>query len=97
MQGDGKGNFKYIPAKDSDFLVRGDAKGMAEIQIGESDKMLQLIAINSEGIKTFENRIINTQKIIPILPDETHAILALKNGKKRKQEFYHGNTYLSQS
>ncbi len=97
LQGDGEGNFKNIPAKDSGFLVRGDAKGMAEIRIGEGNKILQLIAINSESVKVFENNTSNLQKSMLILPYETHATLTLKNGKKRKQEFYHGSSYLSQS
>ncbi len=122
LQGDGKGNFKAIPNNDSGLLVKGDAKGMAEICIGKigavvrkntdnrvsgnhpspalegaGGRLIHLIAINSEGIKTIENHIVNTQKVISILPNERYAILTLKNGKKRKQEFYWGRTYLSQS
>ncbi len=104
LQGDGKGNFKTIPNKDSGFLVKGDAKGMAEIFMPTSSmqreakgRLIHLVAINSEGIKAVENQIINTQKIVSILPNEKYAILMLKNGKKRKHEFYYGSTYLSQS
>jgi hypothetical protein len=130
LQGDGKGNFKAIPNKDSGLMVKGDAKGMVEVFLpqpltpagkgsvvskdtdngkGENNdngkipsplgraRVGLLIAINSEGIKTIENQVINLQKVITILPNEQYAILTLKNGQKRKQEFYFGNTYLSQS
>lgn len=105
LQGDGKGNFKTVSNKDSGLLVKGDAKGIAEVCIGkvvrkDTDNSVRvglLIALNSEGIKAIDNQVINMQKIIPISNSDRYAILTLKNGKKRKQEFYYGNTYLSLS
>jgi hypothetical protein len=37
------------------------------------------------------------QKTIPINPDEAYAIVTNQKGTKYRQEFYYGNTYLSQS
>ena len=34
---------------------------------------------------------------IPLMPDETYAILKYRNGKTQKQEFYCGSSFLSQS
>jgi hypothetical protein len=34
---------------------------------------------------------------LPVKPQDAYAIVELKNGKKRKEEFYYGASYLSQS
>jgi hypothetical protein len=104
LKGDGKGNFKTIACRESGFLVKGDAKGMAKILIGKNDnslknnaKSLFLIALNNQGIITYESPAVSNQIKIPIYHKETNAMITFKNGKKRKQEFYYGDTYLSQS
>ena len=34
---------------------------------------------------------------VAVLPYENYAVIQFKNGKKRKEEFYYGSSYLSQS
>jgi len=36
-------------------------------------------------------------KNVKINPDDVSAVVAYKNNKSRKEEFYYGNTFLSQS
>jgi enediyne biosynthesis protein E4 len=36
-------------------------------------------------------------RFVKLHPDDVYAEITLKNGKKRKVEFYYGDTYFSQS
>jgi hypothetical protein len=48
-----------------------------------------------DAIKTFElNR---KMQLLTINPDDRMAIIHFKNGKIRKEEFYYGSSFLSQS
>ena len=35
--------------------------------------------------------------LLPLQPNDASAIIEYANGKKRKEEFYYGNSFLSQS
>ena len=52
FEGDGKGNFKYVPQSRSGFTLTGDSKSLQVIEIkGET---YVLIGINNEGIKAYK-------------------------------------------
>jgi hypothetical protein len=96
MQGDGKGDFKFIPVTKSGLFVDKDAKGLAEINLGNK-KVAWITTANRDSIKMFERSSQQQTKIINVLPDDAFAELIYANGKKRKHEFYYGSSYLSQS
>ena len=52
FEGDGKGNFKYIPQPASGFILTGDAKSLEVIKI--KDETYVLVGINNEGIKSYK-------------------------------------------
>ncbi|MES2733724.1 MAG: VCBS repeat-containing protein [Bacteroidota bacterium] len=95
LKGNGKGGFMPISASQSGFLVEGDAKGMAELTLA-SGQPLVLSAINSGQLKAFLPRSSAFTKVIPLAPLDAYAE-CIVHGKKRRQEFYYGSTYLSQS
>ena len=72
----------------------GDAKGMAQLYTA-SNNLLVLTAINNGPLKTDEG--INKETLIDINASDVYAIVQKKDGKKYMQEFYWGNSYLSNS
>lgn len=100
LQGDGKGNFTPIATHSSGFFVEGDAKGMAELTLADGD-VLVLSAVNSGKLKSFvlNNNQTTTalSKHVRLEPMDAFVEITFTDGKKRRQEYYYGSTYLSQS
>jgi hypothetical protein len=99
LEGDGAGNFKSVPVAKSGFFVDGDAKALARLTLPDGDQLL--IATQNRGsIKVFRQRAKfsagKTGKAV-VGPLSNSAIVHLKNGKKRKHEFYYGSGYLTSS
>ena len=99
LQGDGSGNFKSLPVKESGFFVNGDAKGLSRLILGNG-RQLFLATQNRDSLKVFSRPgdiPVQKDRIVPAHSLDNSAVITLKNGKKRKQEFYHGSGYLSSS
>jgi hypothetical protein len=94
LAGDGRGNFTPLNANTTGFKVNGDAKGMAQLYTA-SNNLLVLTAINNSPLKADEA--INKEEFADINAGDVYAIVQKKDGKKYKQEFYWGNSYLSHS
>ncbi|MCJ8164044.1 VCBS repeat-containing protein [Pontibacter sp. E15-1] len=94
LQGDGKGHFAPVPVTKSGFFVDTDAKGIAELALPGGKRMV-LSAANQGPLKTF--RYMQEQAGIPLAPTDAWAAVTLRDGRKVRQEFYHGSGYLSQS
>jgi len=95
LLGKGDGNFKALKPYESGFIVKGDAKGIACL-FDHSGNTVILTTQNKDSLISHSYIIKNNHKIL----DPKSAVWAeilLKNGKTRKQEFYYGNSYLSQS
>jgi ABC-type Fe2+-enterobactin transport system substrate-binding protein len=90
--GNGKGNFT---ANRKMINVTGDNKAVAEL-IDANGSSLFLISSNSDSLHASRLNELK-QKVVSIHPDETYAIITNQSGIKYRQEFYYGNTYLSQS
>ena len=98
LEGDGSGNFKSIPVTKSGFFVNGDTKGLSRLMLGNG-KQLFLVTQNRDSLKVF-SRTDDTSIVKDIVSPTSltnFAVIALKNGKKRKHEFYYGSGYLSSS
>lgn len=95
LQGDGKGKFLPLTAKQSGLLIDGNAKALAELTDGNG-KQLLLAAQNNDTLKVFETIAVKN-KYIAIKSDDTYAIITHTTGKKSKREFYYGSGYLSQT
>ncbi len=52
FEGDGKGNFKYVPQSSSGFRLTGDSKSLQVMKV--KDETYVLIGINNEGIRAYK-------------------------------------------
>jgi hypothetical protein len=94
LKGDGNGGFSPLSIKQSGIYIPGNGKALAKVA-GSKGNYLVAASQNRDAVKIFElNR--NTQ-LLKINPDDRMAIIHYKNGKIRKEEFYYGSSFLSQS
>jgi len=93
--GDGEGNFKVQDIGTSGFLVQGDAKALIQLHHAQSGQQIVIASQNRGALKIFSSNA--TAKSIVLNRDDSHAIIELKNGTTRREEFYYGNSFLSQS
>ncbi|MHA6246762.1 VCBS repeat-containing protein [Pontibacter sp. CAU 1760] len=96
LQGNGKGQFIPVRPAQSGFLVDSDAKGMAELK-GANGKPLVLVASHNDSLRVYTPKQNAALRPINIEPTDAYATITLPNSKQRKQEFYYGSGYLSQS
>ena len=94
LQGDGKGNFLPLSILQSGIFIPGNGKAL--IQLVSNDTLTIAAAQNASFLKLFQLKK-QPGKIIKLRPDDVSAIVQLKNGQKRKEEFYYGSSFLSQS
>ncbi|HRH61147.1 MAG TPA: VCBS repeat-containing protein, partial [Chitinophagaceae bacterium] len=93
LQGDGKGNFTPLTILQSGIMIPGNGKAL--IQFPAAKNIAIAAAQNGGALKFFRSN--NNVQNILLQPDEIYAIITLKNGQKRKEEFYYGSSFLSQS
>ncbi len=96
LAGDGQGNFRVVPTAASGFFVDGDAKGIAEVQ-GADGTPLVVVTQNQDSLRVFATSSVSDDKTLRLKPTDAWAEITLANGKTRREEFYYGSTYLSQS
>jgi len=95
LLGDGQGNFIAQTILQSGLFIPGDGKAL--IKLRSADSSYRLAASQNRGpLKMFQRNVAG-QKSIPVREQDKIAIITLANGKKRKEEFYFGNSFLSQS
>ena len=94
LKGDGNGNFAVCNMNQSGIYLAADGKAMIRI-MSANGKYLLLASQNKGMLKSWEMR--DNRKQIKLNQDDDIAEISLKNGKKRKQELYHGDGFLSQS
>jgi hypothetical protein len=95
LLGNGGGKFRSLPVTQTGFFVDKDAKGFAEVGLKNGRRLL-IVTNNQDSLKVFDENASN-MKLLKIEPDDVYALITLKDGTKRKVEFYYGNGYLSQS
>ncbi|GAB3533574.1 VCBS repeat-containing protein [Pontibacter brevis] len=98
LKGNGKGGFFPTTLTSSGFFVNGDAKAIAQVVNAKGQK-LTLVTQNNDSLRMFaaKDKGGNPAKVIALQPLDCMATITYKNGKKQVQEFYYGQTYLSQS
>ena len=75
----------YIPGNGKSLVKLRGPKGRYMLAASQNRGRLKVFALHP-AIKT-----------IPLEPDDVHAEVLYKNGKKQTQEFYNGCSFLSQS
>jgi hypothetical protein len=91
---DGNKKFKSIGFEESGFLVPGDARALAAVNVSgtnylvstENRKALRFFKMNGEP-----------KKSIQLMANETKAMLYFSGNKKQKAELTYGSSFLSQT
>ncbi|MDO1446114.1 VCBS repeat-containing protein [Rhodocytophaga aerolata] len=97
LKGDGKGNFTLQPVTKTGFNISKDAKSMVHLPTSDGSSLV-LISCNNDSLKAFTSAIPNQQQLsIKLSPSEVYGEITYKGGRTRKEEFYFGSSYLSQS
>jgi enediyne biosynthesis protein E4 len=94
LVGDGKGNFAPLSILQSGLFIPGDGKALIKCR-GVNGKSFLAASQNNGQLKLFSAK--QQPGIVELMPGDKYCIYSLRNGKKRKEEFYTGNSYLSQS
>jgi enediyne biosynthesis protein E4 len=91
----GDANFNFVPQTmmQSGIKIPNNGRGLAKLLI--NNEYTVAAAQNRGVMQLFGLR--SQNKIITLSLNETTALVYLKNGKVRKEEYYHGSTFLSQS
>lgn len=91
LKGNGKGSFTV---NSKGFNAASDNKAISSIQ-GADRTRLFLVSSNSGYLKAYRGN--NIEKSIPLIDTDVYAVITRKDGKKYKEEFMFGQSYLSQS
>jgi len=94
MKGDGKGNFKPLSILQSGIYIPGNGKALVKV-MGAKGNYLLAASQNRGAMKIFELK--RDVHLVKIQPTDMFATIKFKNGKITKQEFYYGDSFLSQS
>ena len=94
MKGDGNGNFTPLSIQQSGIYIPGNGKSLVQLRNNKNEYLLAA-SENRGPLRIFKLQ--NNTTNVPLNNDDQYAIITLKNGKQRKEEFYFGSSYLSQS
>ena len=94
LLGDGNGNFNPQTILQSGIFIPGDGKALIGLQQSGGHYLLAA-SQNQNALKVFKLK--KSVRLIALQPHELYALVHLQNGKTRKTEFSHGNSFLSQS
>jgi len=94
LLGDGAGQFKPQSIVESGLYIPGNGKALIECRSSKGNTLL--VASQNRGpLKVYRSN--SNKKLIPLSTTDQYCLISLRNGKKRKMEIYHGNSFLSQS
>jgi hypothetical protein len=94
LKGDGKGGFSPSSPSATGFKIDGDAKAL--VKLAGTDKDVYVASQNKGALKAFVVGRSDSQVISPEFGDVSCEI-KMNDGRTRKQEFYYGSGFLSQS
>jgi hypothetical protein len=94
LKGDGTGAFSAEKPSATGFRVEGDAKAL--VRLTETGRDVYVASQNKSTLRAFVVDRANGYVCIP-QEEDAWCDIVLGNGKTRKQEFYYGSGYLSQS
>ncbi len=94
LKGDGKGGFVPQTILESGIFIPGNGKALIKLR-RENGKYLLAAGQNRGPLKVFELK--KDKNNIALQSNEVSAEVLFRNGKKQKQEFPYGFSFLSQS
>lgn len=95
LKGDGKGNFKAVPAEKSGLFLHCATRGLGSLYDNKGRQMFLAVA-NADSLNILRNSNQSLAKIIKAERGDTYALITFKNCTRQKQEFSYGAGYLSQ-
>jgi enediyne biosynthesis protein E4 len=95
LLGNGTGDFRYLNGSRSGFFVDGDAKAIAELLLDDG-RSLVLVSQNDDSLRVY-SATGAPGEAMRLQPGDAYAVLTFADGTIRREEFYYGSTYLSQS
>jgi hypothetical protein len=94
LKGNGNGEFTSVSIAESGIYIPGNGKALTKLG-GAKGNYLIAASQNRGPLKIFE---LNAEiDILPLRDDDIMAEIIYENGKVQLQEFYYGNSFLSQS
>jgi hypothetical protein len=94
LKGDGRGGFFPATILQSGIFIPGDGKALVALR-GAGGHYLLAAGQNRGDLKVFKRK--TDARQVALLPSEVAAMVRLKNGQVRREEYYFGESYLSQS
>ena len=94
LKGNGAGGFTPLNILQSGVYIPGDGKALVKLRRSDGSYLAAASQYKDE-LKVFALK--RKQRSISVGPDDRYAIIHFRNGKIRKQEFYYGSSFLSQS
>ncbi|HMH23215.1 MAG TPA: VCBS repeat-containing protein [Puia sp.] len=94
LKGDGAGGFAPLSILQSGIYIPGNGKALVKLR-GSGGNYLVAASQNKDVLKLYELK--GRPETIAIGPGEVSAVIRLKDGRTRKEEFYYGSSFLSQS
>jgi len=94
LKGDGAGGFKPLSIQQSGIYIPGNGKALVKLQ-SSAGNYLVAASQNKNVLKLYELK--KKTGSIRVAPDDLSAVVHFKNGKTQKEEFYYGDSFLSQS
>jgi enediyne biosynthesis protein E4 len=94
LLGDGGGNFRALDMSRSGIYIPGNGKGCARLKDNDGGYLLG-VTQHKGALQLYEHAA--HDKIVAAKAGDQYAIVKLKNGKERREEFYWGSSFYSQS
>lgn len=96
LLGDGTGNFRPQSILQSGIYIPGDGKALIKLR-SAGGECLVAATQNRGPLKVFSDKKAEPGKNIPLNTNDKTVLIHYKNGRIRKEEVYHGSSFLSQS
>lgn len=93
LVGDGTGNFRNLSILESGIFIPGNGKGLVKLEMADG-KYAVAAAQNRGPLKVFEMK--KPVDKVRLMPDDTWADIIFEDGRRQRQEFYYGSSFLSQ-
>ena len=94
LQGDGKGGFTPRTMQESGICIPHDGKALVRL-LGPANDYLVAASQHQDALKLY--RLKRRITALRINPDDVSAVVTSGGNRIRKEEFYYGNSFLSQS
>jgi hypothetical protein len=94
LKGDGKGGFSACSIGESGVFVPGDGKALVKL-LSPGGDCLVAASQHEDALKLYQLK--RAVKAVRVNADDVSAVLMCREHRIRKEEFYYGNSFLSQS